>query len=366
MLEKNINQKKIVLVGGGTGGSVAPLLAVAETFRAVHPDACFLLIGMRDSQVEERMASSYNFFYRAIHAGKLRRYFDWQNFVDFFKIIIGFFQAISILREFAPQVIFSAGSFISVPVAWAAYFLKIPVVAHQQDIIPSFSNKLILPIAKKITISHLKSLKDFPAPKSVFTGNPVRKNIIEKADREVALKRFNLSSNLPTVLILGGGTGSIFLNTLVDKTLPSLLEFCQVIHLTGGRVHSDRVPFLEKSNHYWSFEFLTDDMPLAYAASDLVVSRAGLGALTELSALGKPAIIIPMPDSHQEYNAQYFADQEAVIYLKQKELQPNIFLEKIQSLLRSKDRMKILGEKNLFLYQPLAAKKIVEILEQFC
>lgn len=351
---------KIVLSGGGTGGSVVPLLAVARELEKMEKGTGFLFIGTKKGRPEKTLVRSFAMRYQGIHSGKLRRYFDWQNFFDPFKIILGFFESLSILFRERPDVIFSAGGFVSVPVIWAGFFLGIPAVIHQQDIIPSLSNKLTSLIAKKITVSFEKSLNDFNPEKAVLTGNPVRKEIISSGDKNRAIKRFNLEHSLPTILVAGGGTGSEKINRLIISIVPDLTKFCQIVHLTGGKTSQ----FSSSANRYHQYEFLTEEMPDAYAAADLVVSRAGLGVLTELSALAKPAIVIPIPSSHQEANALYFTSCGATVYLEEKSLDSQNFLAKIREVLLDKEKLGDLAYHIHLLFQADAAFKIAEIIRK--
>ncbi len=350
---------KIVLSGGGTGGSVSPLLAVADELK----EAEFVFIGTKKGKPEKDLIAGYRMKYYGIYSGKLRRYFDWQNLLDPFKIFLGFFESLFILLKEKPRTIFSAGGFVSVPVIWAGFFLGIPAVIHQQDVLPSLSNKLAAWIAKKITVSFEKSLNDFSKTKTILTGNPARKEIL-LGNRERAIKRFNLEENLPVLLVIGGGTGSQKINQLIFSIIPQLVEFCQVIHLTGEKNLQLITHNSQLSKRYHRYKFLTEEMADAYMVADLVISRAGLGVLTELSALAKPAMIIPIPHSHQEANALYFASKKAAIYLDQNQLDKEIFLAKIKEVISDKETLKNLSEKIKLLYQQGAALKIAEIIRK--
>ncbi len=356
---------KVFLVGGGTGGSVAPLLAIAEEIKKKKPEAEFIFIGTKKGQPEKEMIKDYNFHFKQIFSGKLRRYFSWQNFIDPIFILLGFFQSIFLLIKFRPQIIISAGSYVSVPVVLAGWLLKIPSLIHQQDIIPSLSNKILAPFAKKITVTFEKSLNDFPKKKTVLVGNPVRE-VIFKGDKERARERFDLEKNLPVVFILGGGTGAAFLNNLVWQSLDQLLDFCQIIHLTGKGKLEIRNWKSEINYRYHLYEFLTEEIADAYAVADLVISRAGMNVLSELAVLGKPAIIIPIPDSHQEANAKYFAGKNAVIVLNQKELTSQKLLNEIRKLIFD-EKLKNQLQENIKKIIPFDAKeKIVKEILKIC
>ncbi|MDO8668806.1 MAG: UDP-N-acetylglucosamine--N-acetylmuramyl-(pentapeptide) pyrophosphoryl-undecaprenol N-acetylglucosamine transferase [Candidatus Buchananbacteria bacterium] len=316
---------KILFSGGGTMGSVSPLIAVYEKIKKDNPQTEFLFIGS-ESGPEKKAVESYKIPFKKISSGKLRRYFSWDNFVDPFKIIWGFFQVILIIIKFKPNVVMIAGSFIGVPVAWAAYLLRVPVLIHQQDIIAGLANKMMANFSKKITISYEPSLNDFSSAKTILTGNPVREEFYvchPKKGRDV----FGLKEDLPVLLILGGGTGSQVLNELVEKSLNDLLQFCQIIHITGR----DKKINLQAEN-YHQFEFLTHEMTDAICAADLVVTRAGMSTLSELVILAKSTIIIPLPESHQEYNAAYFQKNNAAIVLSQPSLNSETLISAVREL----------------------------------
>lgn len=318
----------IVFSGGGTLGSVTPLLAVIDKLRQLDPTKQYLWLGTKQGP-ERRLVEEQKIYFLPIASGKWRRYFSLKNFTDPFKVEWGFWQSLYYLIKYKPQAVVSAGGFVAVPVSWAAFVLRIPVIIHQQDVSPSLANKIIAPIAKKITLALEESTQYFDKNKTIVVGNPVRNNILSgQADRFE--KKFGLASDLPIVLILGGGTGSLAINQALIQALPDLTKQCQVVHLTGlGNLLN------VKAKNYWPFELLTTDLADVLMAAKLVISRAGFGLLTELSALAKPAIIIPMPDSHQQINADYFARRNAVALLDQKNLTPQALVEAVEQLLNN-------------------------------
>jgi len=332
---------------------VSPLLAVAEELREIDLNVEFLWIGTKDGP-EKILAKENKIPFKSIAAGKLRRYFSLSNFLDLFKIKIGFFQSLFILRKFKPDVFVSAGAFVSVPAAIAAYILKIPILIHQQDVITGLANKIMSFLAKRITVSLDISLGDFQENKTEIVGNPVR-SFVFLGNKEKVFQKFNLEKDLPIMLVMGGGTGAKVINEMVIKSLPELVKFCQIIHLTGRnkevahesarlsrfwralscatprdfeRTLSCANPQHNENARYHQIEFATSEIPDFYAAADLVISRAGMSSLSEICALGKPSIIIPIPKSHQEKNAEYFASRGAVKIFKQQSPQfviPNSF-----------------------------------------
>lgn len=321
-------QKKILLVGGGTGGSVSPLIAVYQRIKEQAPETKFLFIGGQAGP-EQAMVSSYKISFQTVMSGKFRRYFSWHNFIDPFKIIGAFFQSLFLLIKFKPNVIMIAGSFVGVPVAWAAAILRIPVLIHQQDILTGLANKLMANSAKKITVSYEPSLKDFYSGKTILTGNPVRKEFFS-CSPEKGKEIFGLKDGLPTVLILGGGTGAVAINDVVRSSLAELLQFCQIIHITGKDKRIDA-----QAENYHQFEFLTHEMTEALCAADIIVSRAGMSTLSELVILAKATVLVPLP-GHQDYNAAYFQKNNAVMSISQANFKKGLFIETLKELIFNK------------------------------
>lgn len=336
-------------------GSVSPLIAVYEKIKLSRPDAEFLFIGTKTGP-EKVAVEGYKLPFKAVSSGRLRRYFTWQNFVDPFKIFWGFVQSFFIVLKFKPNCVMVAGGFVGVPVAWVSWMLGIPVLIHQQDIIPGLANKLMANIAKKITVSFEVSLKDFQFSKTVLTGNPVREEIFS-CDVQKAREFFNLKEDLPVLLVLGGGTGAQNINQLVEKSLAELLQFCQVIHITGKGKGIN----IEADN-YHQYEFLANEMPEALCAANLVVSRAGISTLSELVVLGKSTILIPIAQSHQVNNCQYFQKNNAVIALSEESLTPQLFTDAIKELLLDKPQRENLSRNIFKMMDKNGAQKVAELL----
>jgi UDP-N-acetylglucosamine--N-acetylmuramyl-(pentapeptide) pyrophosphoryl-undecaprenol N-acetylglucosamine transferase len=343
-------RKKIMLSGGGTAGSVSPLLAIIDDLRRENFD--FVFIGTKGG-VEKKMVKDSGIQYRAIFSGKLRRYFDWQNFLDVFRFVIGFFQALYIVIIENPDLVLSAGSFVAVPVVWVAWLWGVPVIVHQMDIRPGLANRMMAPFANVVTVTFEKSLNDY-GKKAVWTGNPVR----QISNIQYPILNFNLKNGLPVVFVFGGGTGAESINKFVEEGLDNLMVFCQVIHSTGnGKMNAKR------HENYHPFEFLNaEEMAAALSVADVVVSRAGLGALTEISAAGKPAIIIPMPDSHQEDNASLLVEKNVAVVLNQKILNADSFIVAIKSLLDNQVRRDELSRNVKGLFKEGANEEIEEIV----
>ena len=271
---KNNKIKKIILSGGGTAGSVTPLLAIVDEFKKEKLNNYeFLWIGTKKG-LEKKMVQDVKIKFIKINSGKLRRYFSFHNFSDIFLIIFGFFQSLIILIKYKPNLMISAGGFVSVPVAFASWILRVPILIHQQDARPGLSNKIMSFFAKKITVTFKKSLNDY-SRKAIWIGNPIRSNIEKlKIDKKTTIQKIKLNNKKPIILVIGGGTGSLFINNLIIKNLEKLTKFCQIIHITGK---NKSINFNINKINYKVFEFL-DLMKLAdvYSIADIVISRCGM------------------------------------------------------------------------------------------
>jgi UDP-N-acetylglucosamine--N-acetylmuramyl-(pentapeptide) pyrophosphoryl-undecaprenol N-acetylglucosamine transferase len=330
---------RVLLAGGGSGGSATPVLAVAQALRRRLPGVEFLYVGTR-SGPEAALAAAEGIPFAGIATGKLRRYWDVRNLTDPLKVIGGTLESYSLVRRFQPRVAFAAGGFGAVPPMVAARLAGAYTVIHQQDVEPGLANRLLVPFANRITVSLPTSLAHFPRERSIVTGNPVREGVL-KADPHVAFEALQLDPALPLLVVTGGGTGALGLNRLVAAAAPRLTEALQVVHLSGrGR----GVAALTDSKRYRSIEFLVEHMPHLLAAATLVVSRAGMGTLTELAALGKPSLIVPLPGSHQRANALAFERLGAIEVADQETLSADSLADRILDLVSDAPRRERLGK----------------------
>lgn len=345
---------KVLLCGGGTGGSVTSLLAVAEEIRLQQPATYLYFIGSKTGP-ERQLVSQEQIPFFSIFSGKLRRYFDWRNMTDLIRIFQGFWQSVRILSKLRPDVVLSTGSFVAVPVIWAAWFMRIPSLTHQLDPEFGLANRLVFSAVTKCTVGFSETAESARSTKVIVTGNPYRPTILS-GDRERGLRKFGLKNGLPTLLVTGGGTGAQELNRLILDSAKRLVEHCQIIHLTG--VGKAGAPFDHPNYH--SFDFLKDEMRDALWVADLVVSRAGLSTITELSILGKPTILIPLPDSHQENNATLAETKGGVIILKQNGLTADVLSERILDLISRPAERARLGQAIQALSDRTSNSKIVK------
>lgn len=360
---------KILFAGGGTMGSVSPLVAIYQELKERDPNLQVLWLGTKKGPEKDFLAA-YQIPFKAIITGKWRQYFSLANLFTPFFVIASFIQNIFILLKYKPDIILTAGSFVAVPVVYAAAFLRIPRFVHQQDIEVGKANKLMAKRATAITVTFSDLAGNFDAKKTFKISNPVRKEVFS-GNRERAAQFFKLNLATPTILIMGGGTGAQFINDLTLQTISDLISKYQIIHLAGkGKGISeqfdnyfDRETLKMINERYRAYEFLNAEMFDAYALADLVISRAGFSALTELSVLGKATILIPLP-GHQEANAQYFAKFNAVKVLDQKELNKEIFFTAIEYLMQNPAERQNLSRNILTMIDKDAAKRYVDLILQ--
>lgn len=321
--------KRIVLTGGGTAGHVTPNIALLPRLKEKGYDIHY--IGSYDG-IEKRLIEDYKIPYYGISTGKLRRYFDPKNFSDPFRVIKGFSEAKKILKTLKPDVVFSKGGFVSVPVVRAAAALKIPCIIHESDMTPGLANKLCIPVASKVCCNFPETLQNLPAEKAVLTGSPIREELT-KGNKFRAMELCQFSSGKPVILVIGGSLGASGVNTLVRDALPQLLEDFQVVHICG----KDKVDnLLLNTPGYKQFEYVKEDLKDLFAMADVVISRAGANAICELLALRKPSLLIPLPASSsrgdQILNAKSFESQGFSMVANEEDLTPFTLVEKVHEL----------------------------------
>jgi UDP-N-acetylmuramate--alanine ligase len=353
---------KILLTGGGTGGHATPIVALSakikSRFKGEKKEKVeFLWIGSNDGP-EKELAMKEKIKYEGISSGKLRRYWSFQNFLDFFKVITGFFQSILIIRKFKPDILFSKGGYVGLPPALAAYFLKIPSIIHESDISLGLANKMLLPFISKIAITFeetAEQIKEKYKNKVVVTGNPIREDVLG-GNKEEGLKELGFKSDKPVILILGGSQGAIRINEIIIKSLSRLLDRYQIVHLCGDNNYrscgslliASRIKEKYDENYKLYPSMYGSKLANIFACSDLVISRGGLNTLLELALLSKPSIIIPYPfaaSNHQEKNAEKIASYGAIELIKESDLNPEMLVKKIDSLINDSIKLEELRQK---------------------
>ncbi len=282
-----MGMKKIILTGGGTAGHVTPNIALLPELKKRGYEVSY--IGSYNG-MEKELVKSAGVPYSGIASGKLRRYFDLKNFTDPFRVIHGYFQAKRILKKERPDVVFSKGGFVSVPVVLAAGRLHIPAIIHESDMTPGLANRIAMRGATKVCCNFPETLKNLPEDKAVLTGTPIRAELLS-GDPAKAFEFTGLKPDKPVLLIIGGSQGSVFVNTAVRGALDDLLRDFSVIHLCGkGNLDES----LNQRQGYVQYEYISEELPDLFAAADIVISRAGANAICELLALKKPNILIPL------------------------------------------------------------------------
>lgn len=357
---------RILFVGGGTLGSVTPLLAVAEElgreFEISNLKFEIRFWGTHNGP-ERELVEAAGIPFRSIPSGKLRRYWDLRNVFDAFAVFAAFWIALIRLLCERPSAVVGAGGFVQVPVMWAAWALRIPIVIHQQDARSGLANRLVAPFAARITAVFPFGTRAFGGRAIEIIGNPIRRSVLaaQSLDSGGAKRHFGFGGDRPVLLVLGGGTGAQALNDIVRSSLPSLLAHTDVIHVTGrGKMQNAECRMQNAS--YRSFALLTDDLPTAYAAADLVISRAGMGTISELIALQKSIVLVPMPDTHQEENAAAVAAAEAAVVWDQHNLTPEIFVARAVKLFAAVDERSALARAAMRLYPSNASTRLADII----
>ncbi len=321
--------KRILLTGGGTAGHVTPNIALLPALRSKGYEISY--IGSMDG-IEKKLIQDQGVPYYGIASGKLRRYFDVKNFTDPFRVVKGYAQASSLIKQLKPDVVFSKGGFVSVPVVLAAGRRHIPVVCHESDLTPGLANKLSMPSATKVCCNFPETLPYLPKGKAVLTGCPIRQELLT-GDRQRALSMTGFTASRPVLLVMGGSLGAAAINDAVRNALPELLEHWQIIHLCG-RGKLDQSLFSVRG--YVQYEYIQQELPDLFALCDVVISRAGANAICELLALRKPALLIPLPASSsrgdQILNARSFERQGFSMVLEEESLTKETLLNAVSEL----------------------------------
>lgn len=326
--------KRIILTGGGTAGHVTPNIALLPQLKELGYDIHY--IGSYTG-IEKELIEQFGIPYHGISSGKLRRYFSIQNFTDPFRVLKGFREANKLIKDLKPNVIFSKGGFVSVPVVMAGKRRHIPTIIHESDMTPGLANKLSIPSATKVCCNFPETLEHLPKEKAVLTGSPIRQELLE-GDRAAALKFCGLTDDKPVILIIGGSLGSVAVNDAVRSILPELLKDFHVIHLCGkGKMDKS----LNSLKGYVQFEYVQNQLKDLFALTDIVISRAGANAICELLALHKPNLLIPLSANasrgDQILNARSFERQGFSIVLEEENLNKNSLLAAIRKLYEDRD-----------------------------
>lgn len=327
--------KRIILTGGGTAGHVTPNIALLPRLRELQYDIHY--IGSYNG-IEKELIAKQQIPYHGISSGKLRRYFSLKNFTDPFRVLKGFNEANHLIKTLKPDVIFSKGGFVSVPVVIAGKRNHVPVIIHESDMTPGLANRISIPSAYKVCCNFPETLKALPEDKAVLTGSPIRQELLT-GDPEKARTFCGFTDNKPVILVIGGSLGATAVNQAVRAILPELLKEFQVIHLCGkGKLDTS----LSNLEGYVQFEYIQDELRHLFALSDIVISRAGANAICELLALQKPNILIPLSASasrgDQILNARSFERQGFSKVLEEETLTNELLLKSIRELYENRSQ----------------------------
>lgn len=366
---------RVLVSGGGTGGHVYPALAVAAQLKQQY-QAEILFLGSDDG-LEQQLVPAAGLRLATVKAGKVRRYISWQTVKGVMRIPIGAVQAIEIVRKFRPDAAFTSGGYVAVPAGLAAYLNRVPLLMHQQDVPPNLANRQVAPLATRISVAFEDSLAFFPAEKTLVLGNPMRQAILDirQVGPMVARMQFGLAGDQPMLLVTGGSQGARHLNQVVVQALPDLLHICQVLQISGKELYQET---LEQANgvlsgidsalraRYKLVPYLNEEMPAALQAADLVLCRSGASTLSELTTLGKPGLLVPLPPaigkSPQEANAVMFERKRAGLVIKNADLEPKLLAERVHYIMSSPELLANMMEASRALAKPEATREIVNEL----
>ena len=327
--------KKIVLTGGGTAGHVTPNIALLPSLKEAGYEVSY--IGSYEG-IEKKLIEEMGIKYYGISSGKLRRYKSLKNLSDPFRVIKGFGQALSLMRKIKPDIVFSKGGFVSVPVVLAAGISKIPAIIHESDMTPGLANKIAMRSAVKICCNFPETLNFLPKEKAVLTGSPIRAELLS-GNKEAGLALCGFNTEKPVIMIVGGSTGAVRVNEAVRKILPSLLEKFQVVHLCG-KGKTDET--LNNTAGYVQFEYINKELRDLFAMCDIVISRAGANAICELLALKKPNLLIPLSANasrgDQILNARSFKQQGYSSMLEEEDITEKTLLDAVNELYDNRDK----------------------------
>ena len=321
--------KRIILTGGGTAGHVTTNIALLPRLKELGYDIQY--IGSYTG-IEKELIEPFGIPYHGISSGKLRRYFSVQNFTDPFRVLKGFREAHKLIRQLKPDVIFSKGGFVSVPVVLAGKRCKVPVIIHESDMTPGLANKIAIPSAAKVCCNFPETLKSLPEGKAVLTGSPIRQELLS-GNKIAAMDMCHFTSDKPVILVIGGSLGAVAVNNAVREALPELLKDFQIIHLCGkGKMDES----LKDVEGYCQFEYIKNELRNLFALADIVISRAGANAICELLALHKPNLLIPLSANasrgDQILNARSFERQGFSLVLEEEQLTKETLLNAVKTL----------------------------------
>ena len=356
-----MKQQTIILTGGGTAGHVSLNQAIIPSLLELGYDVHY--IGSEQGIEKEIIGEAFpKLPFYGISSGKLRRYFSMKNFTDPFRVLAGMMQAFRIIKKVKPQVIFSKGGFVSVPVVMAAKMSGVPVVIHESDVTPGLANKIALPFSSHVFTIFEETLQHLPQEKATCTGSIIRQELFS-GDKAKGLVACGFTSEKPVLLVMGGSLGSVVLNDALRQNLPELLQNFQIIHLCG-KGNADKA--LDSMPGYKQFEYVTTELPNLLHAADFIVSRAGSNSIFEFLALHKPMLLIPLSAQKsrgdQILNANLFKKQGYAEVLEEEALTKETFMKSLHTLVSRKSEMVATMEKT---QKPKTAEEMAKLILQY-
>lgn len=366
------------MTGGGSGGHIYPLLAVAEALAGLairegaNPELFY--IGSRDQFTG--ILEKANVEIKNISSAKLRRYFSVLNLLDIPKFFIGLIQSLFLLYKLMPDAVFSKGGTGALPVILAAWFYRVPIMIHESDVVPGLTNLLSARFASRIAVSFGKAQEYFDPKKTAWVGTPLRQSILrDPIDKPLAKQELGFNENEPLLLVLGGSQGSRRINEFVISNLPELIKEIQVLHQTGRENYADvqklsraalmDVPLQTAVTTRYQAAPYFDDMKIPLSAADMILARASSGVIAELTAFGKPAILIPLPESaqdHQRANAYEFERSGGGVVIEESNLLPGVFMSQLRTVLKNPELLAKMGAASAQFFKPGAAEAIAREL----
>jgi UDP-N-acetylglucosamine--N-acetylmuramyl-(pentapeptide) pyrophosphoryl-undecaprenol N-acetylglucosamine transferase len=364
---------RVLISGGGTGGHIYPALAVATLLRNEY-QAEILYLGSDDG-LETEVIPAAGFPFAVIKAGKLRRYISWRTLMGVARVPVGMGQAMGIVRRFRPHVAFTSGGYVAVPAGLAARSNGVPLLMHQQDVPPNLSNRLIAPLATRISVAFADSLSYFPRSKTRQLGNPVRQEMLDmrRVTPQQARGSLGFEEDRQLVVVTGGSQGARHLNEVTCRSLPDLLPHCQILQISGKQLYEETRTLAEQTmegldeemrKRYRLVPYMSAEMPAALQAAELVVCRSGASTLSELALLGKPSLLVPLPpaigNSPQEANAEMFGRKQAALVVRDIDLKPEVLVARVLSILASRASLQSMAEAARTFAAPDATQRIAD------
>ena len=327
--------KSIILTGGGTAGHVTPNLALIPYLKKEGWDIKY--IGSKNG-IERELIEKEGIPYFAISTGKLRRYASMENVKDIFRVVEGIHEAKQLIKKLKPDVVFSKGGFVAVPVVLAAKAYKVPVICHESDITPGLANKIAMPFAKKVCTTFPETVKYIKKDKGINTGTPIR-DMLFSGNKAEGLDICSFTDEKAVVMMMGGSLGSVKINNVLRKDLDSLLEKYQIVHICGKG--NFELSLMGKKG-YTQFEYVSEELPHIFAAADIIISRAGSNSISEFLALKKPSLLIPLSAKasrgDQILNAKSFEKQGFSMVLQEEDMNEKSLLDAVNKLYGEREK----------------------------